>query len=274
MSTKRVPLPETRFAYSGGAVGAAGRITKLYDSTDLNILIPAQAVVGLPVTGGLSEASVENYSFTVSEPKPVQILSIGSLASRAYGRLEGSTMTTDVSVEVSQADVIEKLHVDTISMQITSQCDPGEKYPRVTPNAVVAGLKLGSTEVRVTLDLSVFQNNTTKEALTSFFEKDPAYWRSAPWRFNARETDPTVPQYNGGTYICSVVSNIELASPSADIEVDGYNIYWKNFGRIVIGEILITDFQRRLTMLRLELGCDIGGGFSIPDGSGNGSFFP
>jgi len=48
----------------------------------------------------------------------------------------------------------------------------------------------------------------------------------------------------------------------------------KDFATLYFGEFRISKFARRLTMLRVELGCDVGGSLSLGDGSGNGQWEP
>jgi hypothetical protein len=48
----------------------------------------------------------------------------------------------------------------------------------------------------------------------------------------------------------------------------------KDFGTLYLGEFRISKYARRLTMLRVELGCDREGSVSFADGAGNGHWEP
>ena len=45
----------------------------------------------------------------------------------------------------------------------------------------------------------------------------------------------------------------------AEVSEDSHVIVWPDFGKVILGEMLISDFSRRLTMVRLELGSPIEG---------------
>ena len=46
------------------------------------------------------------------------------------------------------------------------------------------------------------------------------------------------------------------------------------FGRVFFGELLIAQYSRRLTMVRMALGSDAGGSASAGDVETNGSWSP
>ena len=46
------------------------------------------------------------------------------------------------------------------------------------------------------------------------------------------------------------------------------------FGRVFFGELLISEFSRRLTMVRMALGSDAGGSASAGDVETNGGWSP
>ena len=48
----------------------------------------------------------------------------------------------------------------------------------------------------------------------------------------------------------------------------------KDFGRIFLGEVIISAGSRRLTLMRLELGSDGGGQAGGPDLDVNGGYSP
>jgi hypothetical protein len=66
----------------------------------------------------------------------------------------------------------------------------------------------------------------------------------------------------------SIVKKITCDS-SLRIEDNGYTIVWPGFGKIIIGEILVGAFVRRVVLVRLKH-CDI----EIGGGCGGGSTWP
>jgi hypothetical protein len=65
----------------------------------------------------------------------------------------------------------------------------------------------------------------------------------------------------------SIVRNV---SCPGGVEVKDNVIYFAEFGAIHLGEIMISDGERRLTMMRIEFGCEVEGNGSFSDVGGNG----
>jgi hypothetical protein len=71
---------------------------------------------------------------------------------------------------------------------------------------------------------------------------------------------------------CSLLDKIQHkhAQPNGDQQI----LVVPNFGNIYLGEVHIKDNERRITMMRLELGSPVGGSIALGGGSGNGTLFP
>jgi hypothetical protein len=71
---------------------------------------------------------------------------------------------------------------------------------------------------------------------------------------------------------CSLIDKIQHkhSQPNGDQQI----LVVPNFGHIYLGEVHIKDNERRITMMRLELGSPVGGSIALGGGSGNGVPFP
>jgi hypothetical protein len=77
------------------------------------------------------------------------------------------------------------------------------------------------------------------------------------------------------TIFATIVKSIQWTGekyPGATIE--GNSVIVPDFGTIFFGEILISSFSRRLTMLRLDLGSPVGGFVACAEVESNGSWSP
>jgi hypothetical protein len=74
---------------------------------------------------------------------------------------------------------------------------------------------------------------------------------------------------SGGYVVCTIVSSIKTDHPKA--VVSGNMITLNGFGRIFLGELLISSVSRRLTLLRLKLGSPIEGDVVCGDIESNGT---
>ena len=78
-----------------------------------------------------------------------------------------------------------------------------------------------------------------------------------------------------GTIYASVVRQIRWkGKPYPGATIDHHLVVVPNFGRIYFGEIFISVFSRRLTMLRLQLGSPVGGFAAFSEAESNGSWYP
>ncbi len=59
-----------------------------------------------------------------------------------------------------------------------------------------------------------------------------------------------------------MVKKINLDGPQAELEkihIDGYSIKWDGFGKIFLGEVIVSAEDRKIDMIRLKMGSDAGG---------------
>ena len=79
---------------------------------------------------------------------------------------------------------------------------------------------------------------------------------------------------NGIIYTTIVESITWTGKPFPGATIDGHVVTVPDFGKIFFGELLVGGSERRLTMVRFELGSEWGG---CADGGGvdtNGSYYP
>jgi hypothetical protein len=79
-----------------------------------------------------------------------------------------------------------------------------------------------------------------------------------------------------GVIYTTIVSEIKWATgkgyPGA--KIDGHSVIVPEFGRIFFGELFIASSERRMTMVRFELGSPWGGWADGGDVGSNGSIYP
>ena len=78
---------------------------------------------------------------------------------------------------------------------------------------------------------------------------------------------------SGEHYRFSLVREIQLIGEEVDkqpMEVTGNVIYWKGFGRIILGEVHVKGHERKISLVRLAMGSDAGGDGSAGSGQSNG----
>jgi hypothetical protein len=84
-----------------------------------------------------------------------------------------------------------------------------------------------------------------------------------------------IPYADKGLFAATVVKSLKWAgAPPPGTEILGNRLTIEGFGRIFFGEILIDENQRRVTLLRFELGSPVGGDASACDVGSNGGGYP
>jgi hypothetical protein len=77
--------------------------------------------------------------------------------------------------------------------------------------------------------------------------------------------------YSAGSYaLCSFVRSIKWGGQT----IPGHVLIQPGFGAIYFGEILLNDRERRVTMVRMQLGCENAGQAVFAEADPNGTFWP
>jgi hypothetical protein len=78
-----------------------------------------------------------------------------------------------------------------------------------------------------------------------------------------------------GVLYATIVREIRWEGrPYPGAKIDGHSVIVPDFGTVYFGELFVASSERRLTMVRFELGSPVGGYADVGDVSSNGSLFP
>jgi hypothetical protein len=245
-----------RFMFAGHSTGAAARFHRLYETQNLNHVVPMLGASVVPVSGGRSDSHVDPYSYEVDAPKKCCLFGVQRVDTLAEGRDGNGVYETEVSAEVAGLSVVEKLRCDLVRMHmLVSRTGTGD--PTITTKGNrIDGLRLGNVQAIVTIDDEALVNAADAKRFSAYH----AACKKRPTRFGA---------YSRST----IVREIQLAGSERDkqgMTVKGNVIVWQGFGRIILGEIHVKAHDRRLTLVRLEMGSDAEGSGSAGDGHTNG----
>jgi hypothetical protein len=247
-----------QFLYTGFAVGFAGRI-----KAPFNEVVEAQAASSLGVTGGYSSARVENF-------RRHEIFSFASAHTQASGIVseKSQSFETLMSGTLEGFNLLDMVKADYVVGRLMSRhpIEPptdGPDEPFITPvgslfgTIVVAGYKL--TPV---INVEVFNQVCTYTKLCEEIGRN----RDLRERFHISEDDEMPPQR--GLLVGTIVTDIQGGGPG--LEIQGHTAIVPGFGKLHFGEFVISQYSRRLVMLRAELGCPVQLDSSGPDMGGNG----
>lgn len=262
------------FHYTAHGHGLSAQFTRPF-----NELIDVQAGMSLPIIGGHGFSRVDNFKFK-------EVLSFKSAYTHVSGSQspEGKYDTLVTSV-VEGLNILDVLTVDKIVCRVASDHVPGEPEPHITPlGSKFENLQISCHKMKVELDCALFTELDTFSSFKEKYEKDKKFRDSVREKFFWGSLGKDVPEFvrtrynwskgdgfpdSRGAVLCSLVKKIE--DPCPGVQVFGNVVVVPEFGRVFLAEFLVERFSRRLTMLRVELGCSVGGGVTGGEGSSNGS---
>lgn len=269
---------DRRFAFSGHAIGASAHFHRLDDHKNLSHVIPTLGSSAIPIAGGRSHQVVKNQTFSADEPRKRNLLTAEHAEALAIGRaVDDSNYETEIGAIVRGLHILDGFHVDVVELHQTSTVSENDHHSSVrTSGCKIEGLRLGNVAVHITLDEKPFSTCGTKDELEAFYNRQSEEWRRENcWRFHA-EDGASLTERNG-RFFGSLVKDIVFKGPADEVknmERDGYSIHWHGFGRIFLGEVIISEKDRRVTMIRLKMGSDAAGFGSIGDGQTNSGLVP
>lgn len=232
--------PNKKFLYHAHTTALAGTLRKPFSEH-----IETQAGSALSVTGGVSNSRVEKFRHR-------DILSCDAAYTTAVGHGEDGLHTTLVTATVEYLNILNMVTADRVVTRIASRHKLDGTEPSIlTVGSHIDNLKIAGQPVTFEYDGDFL---STWDTFTKAHE-------------GAAERPGTHPSMVGG----SIFRNIKAP---AGLTVEDNTIYFPEFGYIHLGQMYIWRDRRKLTMIRLTLGCSHEGDVNICDGDTSGNTFP
>lgn len=257
-----------RFVFHGHASSYGGRLYRPKD-----VIIETGAASALPTVGGLSTSTSKPRRF-------VPYLSVGAAETLAQGviddrkgaikltyhqiREDSLSMTTTVSAKVENVWVGPKrLQVALLHGSLESSSPKKDEEPsiRLGKRLEIKGVTIDGYGLTVVLNRDGLGPLDTYQKLVA----------APPETFLKGH----VPTRAGSTIYTTIVKELRWTKkPHPDAQFDEHTVILPDFGRIIFGELLVSPYARRLTMMRLKLGSPDGGDGEFSEVETNGSWFP
>ena len=253
----------------------------------------SRSATSLPITGGRNLAKAEPFKLVHKDnakQTEVEILTHTGASTEVSGhQASDGSFHSEVTSTVEGLNVNGVLTADKIVAHLKSvhKGDNGEGCI-ITKGSDFVGLKINGAEVKVDLDHDLFSECDTKEKFCKKHKQDEQFRHKVCKQFLWGEFDPDTPDFikeryswvtppgsmpeSRGVIPCTIVKSI--STKASGTTVHGNVLVVENFGKIFLGEILMIENMRRLTMMRLELGSPVGGTVIICGGDNNGTPFP
>jgi hypothetical protein len=250
-------------------------------------IIPSQASVGLSAAGGLATASTEAFDLD-------RIVS----CSAAYSRVSGTTTDEQGAVSILVTAVIERLNILEVvtAERIVSQLSLDVSADGAHRTVSLAGshferLRLCGHDVQPALSSGLlapypggrvfpaglvwddFREIGKQQAdkLTACMAAGagPDTFAALLPRYEWMDSR-NIGMYRGSA-LCSLVDDVKECDP---FRTRGHIVEIPHFGRIFLGELLVTPTSVQLSMLRAELGCNVHGTVGAGKTTCNGHTVP
>jgi hypothetical protein len=279
-----------RFVFRGHASAAAGQI---YRPKTIIVDVKGGAS-SLGVSGGRSQSQIGGASFG-------DIIKFGSAFTLAEGlfddekqaaavtdhkgrqsQLSSTTTVTaetrEISVGIKPVVTIKRVRGTLVSRSSVA----GSGEPSIVPgrDTTIQGVLIAGSALSVNLNVGFFQKYDTRSKVLAASD-DPKAFRSYANQFAIGATiegvaaaRPTLISRDGVIYTTIVKELRWEGKPPGNARIDGHSVIVRDFGTVYFGELLIDKEERRLTMVRFELGSPVGGYCDFIDVGSNGGGFP
>ena len=258
-------IQKPRFHYHAHAIALSGEVTHPFHE-----VIDVQAPATIPPTGGFSSSHTERYRLP-------GILMHHGARSKATGKHspEAKTHEAMAHVGIEGLNIEDVLTVDfvTAHLSATYYTELGDdQEPQITPRgSMFHKLRIAGRDIILepNVDLyheldtmakvkKAYSNNTNgfKDTLDrdAFIGQESvlpeSHFRFFPWR--KHEPSGDLPEKLGHTVVPLFI--VKNENDPGVFEVRGNVVYVRNFGRIHLGEMVITPCERRVTMIYADLG--------------------
>jgi len=274
-------LHPKRYVFHGYASGVSAHIRR-----PERRLFATKGCSALAVTGGLAEDEhpagafdrwVSYDAVRTRAHGDYADADLGEATTRGTVAFDAVPTETTVTAEVLGFDVLKRLHVDRLRLNLMARSSkPGEQPVIRLEGNLLQGVKIDGYELKITLAEGFFQECDTHAKLVQRHASGLAPNQAAIFLPLTEGGDPlaSLPEAKG-IVKCTIVEHMEWAGqahPKATIH--GHVARVPDFGRIYFGELFVSARSRRLTMVRCQLGSPDGGEVTGGDGESNGSSWP
>jgi hypothetical protein len=273
-----------RYLHIVGAFAAGGVLSDIHPSLDFNLPVHAVAPVHLPMAGGTSEAKASKVLVhgkkvkfgkidrkLLSQLKKKKLLTMAAAYSLAQTgpNVEGQPFTSRTVSEIKTVRVCEDVSLKYGVLNLASSHDTVKtRHPEITFGETdIVGLKLGKYELKLTIDVKPFNQYPTLDEFENAFNTIPAFKEAMSPRMVLDRQTGGLYKNPSGYVVGSIVQKVTGLPPDATL--DGFMIDWPKVGKIVLGEVLMGPYVRRVTLLRLKRACTEYG-----SGCSGGSTYP
>jgi len=278
-STKKIYL------YNAHGYGFGGRIDRPFQH-----VLDVHAGASLPTEGGYEVSRRENFRLN----ETISYTAAHTVVSGSRNEKDGS-YTTLASSTIEGLNILDMVTADRIVARVASKQFIDDLEPTITPiGSHFENLRIAGCPIEVELDTDLFNRFGTFEKFKKAYDGDQQCRDRMQAVFLWGKPKFEVPDFlrerynwfagdkfpeSKGIVLCSLVKGFttkcgELKDNCGELKVYGNVIEVPQFGKVYLGEVMLKQYERQVTMLRLELGSPTAGATVGPTTGGGGTGFP
>jgi hypothetical protein len=272
-------MNKTRFLYHAQAVGLSGKITRPFEQN-----LDVQAVSAIPSSGGYSSARINDVRIR-------EIFHCPTVHSETTGSFNEKNDSHDTSATATAEgfNLSDVVTAQVITARVSSSHAAGrDEEPSIRAlGTSIQGLRIAGRDIELESLVDDFSELDTMTKLRERYKKDDGFrkriqetamigrrseladerlHRFFPW-CHRKPTDE-LPEFRHTT----ILPLFRILNPSAPgFRVIGNVVHVENFGRIHIGELVVSGYERRVNLLHVNLGSPVDGDVDACAVGGNGS---
>jgi hypothetical protein len=259
--------------FHGFASGVGGYIERDFVKQP----IPLAGGLALSVSGGVGSTCHNNYDFVYIDKNRERAADFRLQADKIFTVVTGAEREdgwlTTAQSELVNLDINGVVRADLVRAVTTSfhrrranLDEPKAEAVISTKGSAFVNLTVRGVPVRVAPD-ETFERYATHEELRQFMasgSSEARAFRERNFLERSGRSDDYVcdmERFCSDTHVrCSIFQAIEFERECKDVTQHCYSLDIPDFGRLYIGEVLVSNGEKQLNMLRFDLGCDVCGG--------------
>jgi hypothetical protein len=266
------------YLYNAHGYGLGGRIDRPFQH-----VLDVHAGASLPTTGGFEVSRAENYRLN-------ETISYRAAHTMVSGSLdeEDGTYNTLASATIEGLNILDMVTADRVVAHVASKQRLDDPEPTITPiGSHFENLRIAGCPIHAELDNNLFNRLGTFKSFKDAYEGNQQAREAMQAHFLWGKPKFEVPEFlrerynwfagdkfpeSKGIVLCSLVKDIK--TPCPELRVYGNVIVVPQFGTVYLGEVILRNYEREVTMLRLDLGCPTTALTVGPAAGGGGTGFP
>src|SRR5271155_1256720 len=271
------------YLYNAHGYGFGGRIDRPFQH-----VLDVHAGPPLPTEGGYEVSRKDNFRLN----ETISYTAAHTVLSGSRNEKDGS-YTTLASSTIEGLNILDMVTADRIVARVASKQLITDDEPTITPiGSHFENLRIAGCPIHAELDADLFNRFGTFTAFKEAYEGNQAEREAMQRVFLWGKPKFDVPDFlrerynwfagdkfpaSKGIVLCSLVKGITSCCGHelcGELKVYGNVIVVPQFGKVYLGEVMLKQYEREVTMLRVDLGSPAAGATVGPAAGGGGATFP